>query len=101
MDNYIEEGELKYIRDFINGVEDDEVVEIQPFDPEKISIDTKPVTMDTCLRRLEQETIILNPDFQRNEVWTLEKKCRLIESLILKIPLPMFYVSSDEMEFFM
>ncbi|MBK8546276.1 MAG: DUF262 domain-containing protein [Saprospiraceae bacterium] len=96
MDNYIEEGELKYIRDFINGVEDDEVVEIQPFDPEKISIDTKPVTMDTCLRRLEQETIILNPDFQRNEVWTLEKKCRLIESLILKIPLPMFYVSSDE-----
>ncbi|GAB5528083.1 MAG: DUF262 domain-containing protein [Roseivirga sp.] len=70
--------------------------EFQPFDPEKISIDTKPITMDTCLRRLEQGTIILNPDFQRDEVWTLEKKCRLIESLMLKIPLPMFYVSADE-----
>lgn len=91
-ENYTEE-ELKGL---INGVEDEEVEEIQPFDPEKISIDTKPVTMDTCLRRLEQNTIILNPDFQRNEVWTHEKKCRLIESLILKIPLPMFYVSSDE-----
>lgn len=77
------------------GVED-ENEEFQPFDPEKISIDTKPITMDTCLRRLEQGSIILNPDFQRNEVWTPEKKCRLIESLMLKIPLPMFYVSADE-----
>ncbi|WP_396194977.1 DUF262 domain-containing protein [Flavobacterium sp.] len=77
------------------GVEE-ENEEFQPFDPEKISIDTKPITMDTCLRRLEQGTIILNPDFQRNEVWTMEKKCRLIESLMLKIPLPMFYVSADE-----
>ena len=91
-ENYTEE-ELKGL---ITGVEDEEMEEIQPFDPEKISIDTKPITMDTCLRRLEQNTIILNPDFQRNEVWTHEKKCRLIESLILKIPLPMFYVSSDE-----
>lgn len=74
--------------------------EFQPFDPEKISIDTKPITMDTCLRRLEQGTIILNPDFQRNEVWTMEKKCRLIESLMLKIPLPMYYVSADEKGYF-
>ncbi|HEX8270228.1 MAG TPA: DUF262 domain-containing protein [Flavobacterium sp.] len=70
--------------------------EFQPFDPEKISIDTKPVMMETLLRRLEQGTIFLNPDFQRNEVWTIDKKCRLIESLMLKIPLPMFYVSADE-----
>ncbi|MBR2649813.1 MAG: DUF262 domain-containing protein [Sediminibacterium sp.] len=78
-----------------SGVED-EVEEFQPFDPEKISIDTKPVMMDTLLRRLEQGSIILNPDFQRNEVWTMDKKCKLIESLMLKIPLPMFYVSADE-----
>jgi hypothetical protein len=86
----------KEVLEFINGVEDEELVDIQPFDPEKISIDTKTVTMETCLRRLDQGTIILNPDFQRNEVWTQDKKSRLIESLILKIPLPMFYVSSDD-----
>jgi len=80
----------------IDGVENEEVEEIQPFDPEKISIDTKTLTMEGVLRRLEQKTIILNPDFQRNEVWNEEKKSRLIESLILKIPLPMFYVSADE-----
>lgn len=82
-----------------DGIEDEDE-EYQPFDPEKISIDTKGITMDTCLRRLEQGTIILNPDFQRAEVWTSEKKCRLIESLMLKIPLPMFYVSADEKGYF-
>lgn len=89
---------INIIEDWFNidGVENEEVEEIQPFDPEKISIDTKSFTMEGVLRRLEQKTIILNPDFQRNEVWNEEKKSRLIESLILKIPLPMFYVSADE-----
>ena len=67
-----------------------------PFNPEDISIDSKVVPMETFLRRIEQGTINLNPDFQRNEVWTKEKKSQLIESLMLKIPLPMFYVSADE-----
>ncbi|MEA5457814.1 DUF262 domain-containing protein [Arcicella sp. LKC2W] len=70
--------------------------EFEPFNPELISIDTKKITMDTLLRRLKQGTINLNPDFQRNYVWTMDKKCQLIESLMLKIPLPMFYVSADE-----
>jgi hypothetical protein len=69
---------------------------MDPFDPEEISIDSKVVPMETFLRRIEQGTILLNPDFQRNEVWTLDKKSQLIESLMLKIPLPMFYVSADE-----
>ena len=63
-----------------------------PFNPEEISIDTKPITMETLMRRLQQGTIILNPDFQRNEVWDSERKSQLIESLLLKIPIPMFYV---------
>lgn len=75
---------------------EEEEEEYKPYDTEKISIDTKGVTMDTCLRRLEQGTIILAPDFQRKEVWSIDKKSRLIESLMLKIPIPMFYVSADE-----
>lgn len=99
MSQNTDELEKQQLELLAQGVED-ENEEFQPFDPEKISIDTKPITMDTCLRRLEQGTIILNPDFQRNEVWTMEKKCRLIESLMLKIPLPMFYVSADEKGYF-
>jgi len=68
----------------------------EPFNPNEVSIDTKIVPMETCLRRLKQGTIILNPDFQRKEVWNRTQQSRLIESLMLKIPLPMFYVSADE-----
>ncbi|MEA4821774.1 MAG: DUF262 domain-containing protein [Erysipelotrichales bacterium] len=89
-----EEGEREeYIP--IQGVEE-EIEEFKPYDTEKISIDTKPLSMDACLRRLEQGTIVLAPDFQRNEVWNIDKKSKLIESLMLKIPIPMFYVSADE-----
>lgn len=81
----------------IIGIEDDNDDSFtDPFDPEEISINTKVYSMDSCLRRLIQGTIILNPDFQRQEVWTSDKKSRLIESLMLKIPIPMFYVSADE-----
>ena len=84
----------------LTGIEDDEEGgeddENDPFDPEEVSIDTKLVTMETLLRRLEQGSIRLNPDFQRNEVWSDDRKSQLIESLLLNIPIPMFYVSSDE-----
>lgn len=69
--------------------------ETYPFDPKHISIDKKTMTMDAIVRRLKQGTIILHPEFQREEVWTKENKSRLIESLLLNIPITMFYVSAD------
>jgi uncharacterized protein with ParB-like and HNH nuclease domain len=77
------------------GVEK-EPEEYIPYDTGKISIDTKVMVLEACLRRIEQKTIILTPDFQRNKVWDISKKSRLIESILLKIPIPMFYVSADE-----
>ncbi|EEP89545.1 DUF262 domain-containing protein [Yersinia kristensenii] len=66
-----------------------------PFDPDSISLTTKVVSLDTVLRRLKNTTIVLSPEFQREEVWDKKRKSLLIESMILKIPLPMFYVSED------
>jgi len=80
------------------GVEADpeEKAPEEPFDPEQISIDTRSVVMEALIRRLLQGTVRLAPAFQRKEIWNLERKSRLIESLMLKIPLPMFYVAADE-----
>lgn len=71
-------------------------LDINPFNPEDISIVTNQMAMDGLIRRFLQNSIVLNPDFQRNQVWDIKKKSQLIESLMLKIPLPMFYVQSDE-----
>ena len=94
----IELLEKKLINEEVMGVEDeaDEDDESkQPFDPSTISIEKRVVTMDAIIRRMEQNTIKLNPGFQRKEVWDDTRKCQLIESLLLCIPIPMFYVAAD------
>lgn len=68
----------------------------EPFDPASISIEPKVVPMDTLLRRLRQGSIRLAPSFQRNYVWDEGRRSQLIESLMLRIPLPMFYVAANE-----
>lgn len=80
-----------------SGVEkDDENQNTEPFDPASISIEPKVIPMDTLLRRLRQKTIRLAPTFQRKFVWDEARKSQLIESLMLRIPLPMFYVAANE-----
>lgn len=91
---------MRYSADAVNfNSELDE--SIIPFDPKSISISTKILSVETIVRRLNQGTLILNPDFQRAEVWTHQAKSQLIESLMLRIPIPMIYLSSDENNNFM
>lgn len=81
------------------GIESDDFEEDEfttPFNPEEISIDSKTVALETILRRIKQDSIRLTPPFQRKSVWDETRKNRLIESMMLKIPLPTFYVSSDK-----
>jgi uncharacterized protein DUF262 len=65
-----------------------------PFDPEKIDVVTKPMTVDLLLSRIRRHKIDLQPDFQRRAgIWTMGAKSRLIESLLLRIPLPTLYAA--------
>lgn len=67
-----------------------------PFDPTKIDIIAKPMTISSLEDRLDNEELNLTPDFQRQaNVWDVKRKARLIESILLKIPLPSFYFSED------
>ena len=67
-----------------------------PFDPAKIKVRTVPALVGQLLSRMEHAEIDLAPDFQRmSGIWNAEKKSRLIESLLLRIPIPVFYVAAD------
>ncbi|MGN0739553.1 MAG: DUF262 domain-containing protein [Treponema sp.] len=74
----------------------EDTTDIEPFDPKKISITKKNIALDVVIRRMKRGTIRLTPDFQRNAVWSDKQKSLLIESLMLNIPIPMFYVAADE-----
>lgn len=68
----------------------------EPFDPSMIEVEIKNFTINTLVEMMKNDVIDMAPDFQRNgDIWTDEKKSRLIESLILGLPLPSFYFSYD------
>ncbi len=79
------------------NLEDDVPGIVKPFDPSKISISTKTPIVDLVIKRLQYDEIDLNPDFQRNAgIWDRTRQSRLIESLLLRIPLPVFYMAADK-----
>lgn len=68
----------------------------QPFDPAKLSASIKTTTVHLVMSRLARQEIDLNPDYQRNaRIWDRTTRSRLIESLLLRIPLSMFHVAAD------
>jgi hypothetical protein len=67
-----------------------------PFNPNEIEIDTPPYTIGYLVDRLNHKEINMNTEFQReNNLWTPEKQSRLIESILLGLPLPAFYFDTS------
>src|SRR5258708_1506340 len=74
----------------------DDEKEEAPYDPEKIRVDTKQLSLRQVYDMMKADDIDLTPDFQRNLVWDDLRKSRLIESILLRIPLPIFYFAQDD-----
>ncbi|MDJ0693444.1 DUF262 domain-containing protein [Mastigocoleus sp. MO_188.B34] len=92
---------LEYLNEEYLGEEEEEEYEKKTFnyDPEKINIVTKEPTIDLLLRRIDEEALNLAPDFQRQAgIWNIEAKSRLIESILIRIPLPAFYIDGTNEE---
>lgn len=66
-----------------------------PYDPKKINISNYNWSVDTIRKMMDKGKISLSPDFQRNFVWDHARKSRLIESILLGIPVPAFYFALD------
>lgn len=67
-----------------------------PFNPAQIDVITQVRTVDLLLTRLREGEMDLSPEFQRRaNLWTDKTKSGLIESLLLRIPIPSLYVSED------
>ncbi len=72
------------------GKDDQDIT--QPFATKDIKITNAPVLLASLINRLHADEIDLNPDFQRHaNLWTISQMSRLIESILLKLPLPIFY----------
>ncbi len=73
--------------------------QMEPFNPSKIDIAVTPVSLDGLIERMEHGEIDLNTDFQRRaELWSPNKMSRLIESILIRLPLPAFYFDASDEE---
>lgn len=105
---------VKYHKNFSKDVTDEfaQVVEVEgidsevklmekPFDPALIKIDSTFPSIDILLKRINQPVpeIDLNTEhyFQRkDDLWDVQKQSRLIESVLIRFPLPAFYFDGSD-----
>jgi len=103
-ENTLEENIDAQIIDAGDGTEKEQVDETvllmeKPFDPTLIKIETKTPSLDTLVKRIGRESIQMNTEtyFQRkDDLWDKTKQSRLIESILIRFPLPAFFFDASD-----
>ena len=67
----------------------------EPWNPDDIRVASQNFALRNILDMIDDGDLELTPEFQRQRVWKPPQKSRLIESILLRIPLPAFYFSED------
>ena len=80
----------------LNKADNDNAGEIYP--DAEVNIARDPVSVFQLKRKYDKQPkplLVLDPEFQREEVWNPKQKSELIESILMGIPLPLIYVKED------
>jgi hypothetical protein len=71
----------------------------KPFDPNKVDVNISTPNLGALISRLENNEIDLMPEFQRSpDLWSKQAQSRLIESILIRLPIPAFYFDAYEDE---
>ena len=80
-----------------DSVDSDEHIMENPFNPAEINISSKQDTLRNLINRVRHNEIDMNTDFQRHaDLWDTRKMSRLIESILIRLPLPAFYFDASD-----
>jgi hypothetical protein len=74
-------------------IEDDEELDLAPSGRRRVLTRSLDEPIDSVVQRIIKGRLILQPEFQRQYVWPKGKASGLIESILLGIPLPSFYMA--------
>lgn len=64
----------------------------------KVDFDTYDVTVDELIRRVAAKRIDIAPVYQRQFRWDPKRQSRLVESVLLGIPVPPLFMATNQME---
>jgi len=83
------------VEEELDGVERPEDVQLGDYPLDAVLIRPETRTVHDILRKIDT-TYVLDPEFQRDFVWSEDRQSRLIESVLMRIPLPTFYLAENE-----
>lgn len=89
------EASVSPTKERIEGVGGSEDASWDDYPLDSLLIRNEHRTVHDVLRRIEKGSFIMDPDFQRDFIWPPAKQSRLIESVVMRIPLPVFYLAED------
>ncbi|NJP04763.1 MAG: DUF262 domain-containing protein [Chloroflexaceae bacterium] len=88
-------GSTSTVDEEIEGLDPGEGNDLGQYPIDSLLIRNENRTVFEVVRRMKAGMYILNPDFQRDFVWPPEKQSKLIESALMRIPLPVFYLAEQ------
>ena len=80
----------------LEGLGDKDAVLSDDYPIDTLLIRPETRTIHDVMRRIKQGTYIMDPEFQRDFIWPEDKQSKLIESVLMRIPLPVFYLAEDD-----
>lgn len=78
--------------DVLDG-DDTTDLEMEDYPLDSLLIRSESRSIHEVYRRITQGQYIMDPDFQRDFVWPHPKQSKLVESILMRIPLPVFYLA--------
>jgi hypothetical protein len=82
-------------KDTLEGLESDEDDSLGEYPIDTLLIRNESRTVFDVIRRIDKGGYVMDPDFQRDFIWDFDKQSKLIESVLMRIPLPVFYLAEN------
>ena len=79
----------------VEGVEDNQELSWGDYPIDALLIRNEQCQVQDAVRRINRDQFVMDPDFQRDFIWDEGKQSKLVESVMMRIPLPVFYLAED------
>ena len=76
-------------------LEDGELSDSEVFDKKNIFTESSDPSIESLHSRSKKGRLLIQPEYQRKYVWDDLKASKLIESILLNIPLPVIYIAEE------
>ena len=79
----------------VEGAEDNQELSWGDYPIDALLIRNEQCQVQDAVRRINRDQFVMDPDFQRDFIWDESKQSKLVESVMMRIPLPVFYLAED------